>query len=168
MAVNGRAKGGIGVCVGVAIAILCGESVDAAGQENVLGTWLTEGGDSQIRLVPCDNAICGDIVWIHEWEATDPDGNPVTDQNNADPALRNRPLVGLRIFRDFHPASGDSNTLKGHVYNPQDGRSYESFLTPLADDKLKVKGCILGGWVCGSEYWTKVGVFRGTARESLR
>lgn len=161
-------KGGSGICAGIAIAILHGNVAATAGQEEVLGTWFTEGGESQIQLVECDDAICGDIVWIHEGDATDADGNPVTDQNNPDPALRNRPLIGLRIFRDFRPLPTDGNTLKGEVYNPQNGKSYQSFLTPLADGKLKVKGCILGGWICGAEYWKKVNVVKGSASETLR
>ncbi|MGI9408138.1 MAG: DUF2147 domain-containing protein [Hyphomicrobiaceae bacterium] len=163
-----RAKQGIGICAGIAIAILCGNGAGAADQEEILGTWLTEGGESHIQLVKCDDAVCGDIVWIHEWDATDADGNPATDQNNSDPELRDRPLIGLRIFRDFRPSPGNGNTLKGKVYNPQDGKSYQSFLTPLVAGKLKVKGCILGGWICGSEYWTKIRVVRGAASESLR
>ena len=145
----------IGTCAGLALAIVQGGAIASAGADDVLGTWLTEEGASRIQFVECGAAICGDIVWIHQREAVDENGNPVTDVNNPDPALRNRPLVGLRIFSGFRPLPGDDNEWEGSVYNPEDGDTYQTFLIPQPDGRLRVRGCVLGGWICDSEWWTR-------------
>lgn len=82
-----------------------------------------------------------------------PAGEPTTDVNNSDPALRDVPVLGLTMLDGFEQ-SGDK-WKKGRIYNPEDGKSYKSSIQ-LDDDPnvLKVKGCI--AFLCQSQYWTRM------------
>jgi len=45
---------------------------------------------------------------------------------------------------------------EGQVYNAKDGQSYSATITPIGNDQLEIKGCVLG-FLCGGETWTRVG-----------
>src|SRR5581483_11360458 len=84
------------------------------------GTWLTQKGDARIRVARCGKALCGTIVWIKD--AVDPQtGKPPLDDQNPDPAKRNRRIVGLRIFTMVADAQGGWS---GSIYNSDNGQTY--------------------------------------------
>jgi uncharacterized protein (DUF2147 family) len=118
-----------------------------------IGTWLTQGGNSRIRIADCGGALCGTIVWLKE--PNDPDTKkPKTDKNNSDAAKRSRPLIGVQIVLGMKPAGADKWT--GQVYNAEDGKTYSGNLTYSGGNSLQLQGCALGGLVCKSQTWTKV------------
>src|SRR3954453_21513425 len=75
------------------------------------GTWLTESGDTRVRIAKCGASWCGTIV-----ASTHP-----KDVNNPDAAKRDRALVGVQMISEIVP-SGDG--FSGQLYNPQDGKTY--------------------------------------------
>ena len=118
-----------------------------------VGTWLTQGGNSRIRVADCGGALCGTIIWLKE--PNDPDtGKPKTDKNNSDAAKRSRPLNGVQIVLGMKPAGDGKWT--GQVYNAEDGKTYSGNLTFSGGNSLQLQGCALGGLVCKSQTWTKV------------
>jgi uncharacterized protein (DUF2147 family) len=128
-------------------------SVPAFASDTVHGLWLTEATTGTIRVADCgpgplEGTPCGTIV-----TADIPEGEPTTDVNNSDPALRDEPIIGLTMLDGFEK-SGDK-WKKGRIYNPEDGKSYKSSIQ-LDDDPnvLKVKGCI--AFLCQTQRWTRV------------
>jgi uncharacterized protein (DUF2147 family) len=78
-----------------AAALLLLAGAQGARAEEPVGTWLTEGGKSRIKIADCGGALCGTIAWLKE--PTDPDtGKPKTDKNNSDAGKRNRPWSACR------------------------------------------------------------------------
>ena len=117
------------------------------------GTWLTEGGKSQVKVVHCGNALCGSVIWLKE--PNDPEtGKAKTDFRNQDAAKRNRPLIGLEIVLGMQP-SGTSDKWTGEVYNPEDGKTYSGSLTMTAVNEMSLAGCVLAV-LCKSQTWTRV------------
>jgi uncharacterized protein (DUF2147 family) len=124
----------------------------SAATASPLGTWYTEGNDSQVRIANCGNAICGSIVWLKE--PNDPKtGKPKTDKDNANAAKRNRPLLGVEIVLGLKP-SGTADQWKGQVYNPKDGNTYTGYFTMTGANSAELKGCALG-FICKSQAWTR-------------
>ncbi|MGB3455550.1 MAG: DUF2147 domain-containing protein [Litorimonas sp.] len=119
------------------------------------GLWLTEEGTATVRIADCgpgpmEATPCGVV------ETADiPDGEPTTDVNNADPALRDMPILGLTMLDGFE-ADGDGRWKKGRIYNPEDGKSYKSAIRLDGDDPnvLRVKGCI--AFLCQTQEWSRV------------
>lgn len=118
----------------------------------VTGIWLTEKGDARIRITTCGAGICGKVIGLRE--PVDPDtGKPATDNKNPNPALAQRPVVGLNLFNDMR-ATGPASWA-GRIYNADDGQFYASKVMLQGPARLRVEGCV--GALCGGETWSKVG-----------
>lgn len=125
-------------------------STQAAAQ-SALGTWLTDGGKSQVRISTCGRGLCGKIVWLKA--PNDETGNPKTDSKNADKSLRGRPLMGLSLLSGMTPDRDTRWT--GEIYNPEDGKTYKAYMTLTGPQTLLVEGCILGGFICRKQNWVR-------------
>ena len=141
-------------------ALLVGLAAPAAAHDGaehapgVYGLWLTQDGNATVRIAECGPADmagtpCGTVA-----SADIPEGAPTTDVNNKDESLRGQPIVGLTMLDGFEWRGGKWK--RGHIYNPEDGKSYKSSIAVDDDDPdtLKVKGCI--GPLCQTQRWTRV------------
>ena len=118
-----------------------------------LGDWLVASRDGKVRIAPCGEALCGVLVWARK--TIDPKtGRPQLDIRNPDPALRGRPILGMRLFWGMKP-DGPNHWSDGRIYDARSGRTYRSKLALLPNGDLKVEGCL--GPFCGGQTWTPVG-----------
>ncbi len=111
--------------------------------EDILGTWLSQSGETRVRFSPCGGAFCGVIVWVSK---------PGKDVNNPDAAKRERSLVGIPMVT-MKPQGGASYS--GRLYNYQDGKTYSGKAKVTAAG-LELSGCVLGGLLCKTQTWTRV------------
>ncbi len=116
----------------------------AAADALPIGEWRTANGDANIRIDDCDGVLWGIISWEKE---------PGTDSENPDPALRNRPILGIHILRAMKLTK--PGLWEGEVYNAENGKTYASKISLTAPDVLRIEGCVLG-FLCGGEDWTRV------------
>jgi uncharacterized protein (DUF2147 family) len=116
----------------------------------VSGIWLTQAGDAKVRVSKCSGGICGVVVWLRE-PINPATGKPHVDDKNPNPALANRPMIGLALFSGMRPSG--PNRWSGQIYNADDGRSYASNISVSGPDSLTVEGCV--GVFCGGETWTR-------------
>jgi uncharacterized protein (DUF2147 family) len=136
----------------LALAMIGPGTIARALAADPLGTWYTEGNESQIRITNCGGALCGALVWLRE--PNDPvTHRPKIDSENTDPKLAKRPLVGVQIVLGMRP-TGTPNEWKGKVYNAKDGNTYTGFFTMTGADTAILKGCALG-FICKSQTWTR-------------
>ena len=127
----------------------------------VAGDWLVESHDAVIRIEQVGDEYQGYILWqLHDTygpeDGPELNGKTVTDRNNPDPALRSRPLTGLRLLTGlkFDP---DSKKWKGgHVYNSDDGRTYNCWVRLRSPDRLQLHGYIGISLFGGSTVWSRV------------
>jgi uncharacterized protein (DUF2147 family) len=126
-----------------------------AAASDPVGLWLTEGNEAHIRITRCgEGALCGSIAALGE--PTDPrTGRLKTDENNRDPRLRHRPLIGVPIILGMQPADGEGRW-RGHVYNPDDGGYYPATLTLLDRKRLRLEGCLAPGALCQGQTWVRI------------
>lgn len=124
------------------LAALASSPVDAA--TPISGRWISDGGKALVLIDRCGAALCGRIERV--LKATP--GSVTTDVNNKNPALRQRPFVGLSILTGFADTGKD---WRGRIYNPEDGRTYKSIVSRNPDGTLKVKGCI--AFLCRTQTW---------------
>ncbi|TXM64155.1 DUF2147 domain-containing protein [Methylobacterium sp. WL120] len=130
----------------VALVALClaGGGAQAQKAADPAGIWLTETGDSKVRLSRCGAGYCGTIV------STTGKG---LDANNPDPALRTRSVVGVQIV-NATSASGDGYS--GTLYNPKDGKTYSGSLKMTGPNAIEVSGCVMSVF-CKRQTWKRVG-----------
>ncbi|MGH6854761.1 MAG: DUF2147 domain-containing protein [Aestuariivirga sp.] len=127
-----KIAGALALC---AIAFL---TVGVAKAGNATGTWIMENGKITVNIAPCGGNLCGKIVAMKK--PLDRKGNPKRDKHNPDPALRDRPVIGLTILANMKP-DGEASWA-GKIYNPDDGNTYSSYMK-LNEGQMKVKGCVV-------------------------
>jgi uncharacterized protein (DUF2147 family) len=135
----------------VVLASLVAAAIQSAHAAEPTGTWLTQQGDAHIRVAKCGAAMCGTITWLKE-AIDSATGQPPVDSKNPNPALRNRKVLGIRIFAMQPDGSGN---YAGPIYNTDDGQTYQAKLTLRSAEQMEVQGC--AGPLCGSEMWSKIG-----------
>lgn len=113
----------------------------------ITGQWLTKEGKGIVTIAPCGKGVCGTITKVLK---PNPKGHGV-DERNPNPALRDRPILGLPILSNFSDAGGD---WRGRIYDPEAGKEYRSILKKLPDGRLEVQGCI--AFLCQTQYWQPV------------
>jgi uncharacterized protein (DUF2147 family) len=137
------------------ILIIATRPVFAASAEPV-GQWYAEGGAAVVEITPCADALCGRVVWVHS--PLDQDGCELRDKNNPDPALRNRPVVGLQILGGL--VASDHKLVSwsgGTIYDPVSGNTYRCRLELDGHDRLRLRGYVGIPLVGRTTTWTRVG-----------
>src|SRR5258707_1154875 len=131
----------------IGLALMSGAAVAGAPE----GTWLSQDGDTKVRVADCGGKLCGTVVWL----GTPIDaatGKPKTDKHNPDPAKRAHPLLGLQVVRGLSPSGPDQ--WSGTIYNADDGNIYQASMTVQGESTARVQGCVLGV-LCKSHTWTR-------------
>jgi uncharacterized protein (DUF2147 family) len=138
-------------------------STASAQSPSVMGTWLTASGIAQVRIGPCPDAangpICGLVVGLINPKG--PDGNAVapdmaTDYRNADPALRTRKVIGMPLIWGFKKTSDPNAFEDGHVYNGENGKTYNANISLQPDGKLRLRGYVGTPMLGETQLWTRV------------
>jgi uncharacterized protein (DUF2147 family) len=128
----------------IAALTLLTPAVALAGSSGPIGKWRTGDGAAQVQIKTCSIGLCGS-----SGAAADGGG---TDDNNPNPALRGRKLIGLPILSLRQTAE---NLWSGDVYNAQNGQNYNARLTVKSETAIQIEGCVEGTNVCGAETWTR-------------
>lgn len=119
-------------------------------QASPYGIWRMENGKVTVRISDCGGKLCGTIVGLRK--PLDKKGKPKRDKHNPNPALRNRPVIGLAIINGLKP-DGEGKW-EGTIYNPDDGNTYSSRARLINPSLMQVKGCV--AFVCKSTSFQKV------------
>jgi len=126
-----------------AAGLLAGSSA-AAAMQPIDGRYVDSGGFVEITIAACGNARCGTITRIIK----DKPGEPDNDIYNKNPALRDRPILGIRLLTGLR---WEKDAWRGQVYNPEDGGTYKVFVKPASAGRLEVKGCL--AFLCRTRIW---------------
>jgi uncharacterized protein (DUF2147 family) len=118
-----------------ATALAAALATPALAADPVEGLWLVQAGTAK---------MCGQITWLKNAGAK--------DANNPDASLRNRPVMGMLMIRDFKSA-GPGKWKDGKIYDPNSGKTYGSKMSANPDGTLKVEGCV--AVVCQAQTWKR-------------
>lgn len=121
-------------------------------EEQIVGDWLTGNKKAKISIFRKNNLYYGKISWLVEPLK---DGKPKTDTHNPDQAKRSQPIMGLLLLTGFKYAGGDEWE-DGHIYDPEEGKTYSCNLTLKDNGKtLHVRGYIGISLIGRTDVWTK-------------
>lgn len=119
-----------------------------------LGYWLSEKGGVVIEILPCGKKLCGRTVWLKK--AFTKLGDIRRDENNPDPALRDRPLCGLTVIEGLKPESSGNAWSGGILYEPKRGMRFDIDIETVGD-RLRLQA-YLGLPILGQEQtWQRPG-----------
>ncbi len=98
------------------------------------GVWRRPDGGEQFSFYDCDGGLlCAKLVSVAKPEDAG--------------------AIGTVILRGA--SRSGPNEWKGKLYNAQDGKIYDGYITLRSANELRLKGC-LWGVLCGGETWTRV------------
>jgi uncharacterized protein (DUF2147 family) len=111
-----------------------------ADADRLLGVWEPSNGKARVKVEKIGNKYYGKIVWLKE--PNDPVTNqPKVDKNNPDESVRNVPLKGYRLLKDFH-YSGKDEWSNGTIYDPENGSTYKCIIKMTDNNTLDIRGYI--------------------------
>jgi len=120
---------------------------------DILGIWFNEEKDAKVEIYESEGKYYGKVVWLKE--PNEPDtGLPKLDDENYDPILQKRPIMGLLLMTDFE-FDGDDEWDNGEIYDPKSGNTYSCYMKFYSEDTLKVRGFIGISWIGRTTYWTR-------------
>lgn len=105
------------IVLGLSLSTLARAEVRA---DEVLGRYWLPNRVGQVELYRQDQRYYGRVVAFESPDAR--------DKNNRDPNLRERPIIGMDMFSDFHFAPSNSRWVNGTVYDGGSGRTYSCSL----------------------------------------
>ncbi|QGM96859.1 DUF2147 domain-containing protein [Methylocystis parvus] len=108
-------------------------AVGAPDPNDPRGVWLRPEGGEQFSFYDCGALLCAKLISVKK------EGD--------------EKAVGTVILRGA--AKSGPNEWKGKLYNAQDGKTYDGFITIKSANELRLKGC-LWGFLCSGETWTRV------------
>lgn len=99
-----------------------------------VGLWRVADGSAVIEIKPCSQDLCGFVA----------EAPPPAEGEKA--AVGQQILMGMRL---------DGAVWRGPIFNLDDGNKYDGEISLEDADHLKIKGCVLGGGLCGGETWKR-------------
>ena len=120
--------------------------------DKLVGVWKPSDARSLIKIDKIGSKYYGRIVWLKE--PKDENGEPRKDVNNPDESLRETPIKGYRVLKDFAYDTEEKLWTDGTIYDPKNGSTYNCKIELKDDNTIEVRGFI-GAAVFGrTDTWT--------------
>lgn len=127
---------------------------DTKDGDRLLGVWEPSNGRARVKVEKIGSKYYGKIVWLKE--PIDPETNqPKTDKNNPDPGLRNVPLKGYRMLKDF-VYKGKDEWADGTIYDPLNGSTYSCTIKMTDENTLEIRGYIGVSALGRTDIWKRL------------
>jgi len=108
--------------------------------DRLAGIWEPSYGKVRVKIEKIGEKYYGKIVWLRE--PIDPvTQKPKVDKNNPDESMRNVPLKGFRLLKDFEYA-GKDEWKDGTIYDPENGSVYSCVINMKGENTLDIRGYI--------------------------
>ena len=120
--------------------------------DKIVGVWWNDEKTTKIQVEKKGDKYFGTIVYMipEKYE----NGQPPKDDENPDPELRSRSLIGLQILNGFVYNQKKKEWKDGTIYDPKSGKTYDCYGWLESDDLLKLKGFVAGiRWMGRSSEW---------------
>jgi uncharacterized protein (DUF2147 family) len=111
----------------------------------ILGTWLTEEAKGKVEIYRETGPggaprYYGRITWV-KWdyylEGDPEEGKPVHDRENPDRSLRDRPIAGIVVLKDFVYNARRDRWESGTIYDPENGKTYRCVIRLIDDPRVE-------------------------------
>ena len=118
----------------------------------IVGVWSDGHGKGHVQIYKQSGKYYGKIIWLKT--PKEPNCQPKMDRKNPNESLRNRPVMGLVVLRDFKYDDGEWSS--GYIYNPSDGKEYKAYMKMNDDNTLSVRGYVGFSWIGKTDVWKRI------------
>jgi uncharacterized protein (DUF2147 family) len=120
--------------------------------DDIVGVWKDGKGKGHVQIYKQNGKYYGRIVWLQK--PKDESGKPKVDKNNPNTSLRNKPLLGLTMLKNFQYDDGEWSG--GQIYNPSDGKEYKAYMKLKDKNTLSVRGYVGISLLGKTDTWIRV------------
>ena len=113
------------------VSVVVAPSLRAEQASGPNGIWMRDDGNAKVRISRCGSSICATNLWIRD--------------SSKGEAVGDKLIMSLR--------ADSAETLSGTAYDPKRKASYAISVT-VKPGGLVTRGCIIGGLLCRSVYWS--------------
>ena len=124
----------------------------AGNPDDIIGIWKDGKGKGHVQIFKKNGKYYGKVVWLNN--PKDVNGNPKVDRKNPNAALREKPLIGLTMLKDFQYEDGEWTG--GQIYNPSDGKEYKAYMKLKDRNTLDVRGYVGISLFGKTDTWIRV------------
>ncbi|MDP2414266.1 DUF2147 domain-containing protein [Daejeonella sp.] len=108
--------------------------------DQIIGKWMSTAENITVLVFKEGDQYNAKVLWFND---SDDRTRPMitrTDQQNPDPALRNRKIIGLEILRNLKFNASINRWEKGIIYDVRTGREWNLSALLTKNGMLEVKG----------------------------
>ncbi len=122
----------------------------------LVGVWEPSHGKARVKVEKIADKYYGKIVWLRE--PIDPATSAAkVDKNNPDESMRQVPLKGYRLLKDFTYA-GEGEWNDGTIYDPENGNNYSCVIKAKDVNTLDIRGFIGVKTFGRTDVWKRVSI----------
>jgi len=115
--------------------------------DDIVGNWMTADKTTIVQIMKSGNNYIGKLIWSKQKNRK--------DHLNPDEAKKEKYLLNSLILTKFEH-DGDQSYTNGEIYDPNSGKTYDSNLTLISKNRLKVQGYVGITMFGRSSEWTRV------------
>jgi uncharacterized protein (DUF2147 family) len=120
----------------IILCMLFSSSLYSFCQNQIVGKWLSDDKEGITEIYKQNGKYYGKITWLNK--PNDDKDHPFNDTENPNKLLREQPLIGLVILKDFN--YGDNEWKEGTIYDPESGKTYTCTIWLSGNNIIKVRG----------------------------
>ncbi len=124
-------------------ALLLGAAAPVPPSSGLEGVWRNMRNTIHLRIAPCGEALCATVVWANETARADARKGS------------GRELIGSRLLTDLRRRN--DGKWRGTAYVPDLDQRATATAMRTNEGLLRVSGCVLGGLVCQTRHWRRIG-----------
>lgn len=127
-----------------------------SGSDGILGKWITPQKNLMVQVYKDKAHYKAKIVWFDD---TDDKARPMhtrLDHQNPNPELRDRKILGMEVLSNLSYNQALKCWDSGVIYDCTSGKQWESTVSLINDNRLKVRGYWNFEFIGKSMYFTRV------------
>lgn len=114
--------------------------------DDIIGFWMTSNNTLKVQVYKVGGEYRGKIIWFKDdhYKAKMDD---CRDDQNPNPALRDRKILGLEVLTNLKYNAEDDNWEGGSIYDSNSGHTYDSVVNMNTASTITVTGYWMFTWI---------------------
>lgn len=108
--------------------------------DRILGKWISEKKNLIVEIYRHEREYKAKILWFSDLDDLDRPACVRTDNQNPDPALRNRKILGMDVLKLLSYNKNTNSWENGVIYDALSGKEWSSYVYMNENGTLRVKG----------------------------
>lgn len=116
-------------------------------EDDVLGRWISTDNKVAVNMYKHGSDYRAKVIWFNDKLGSGKPMNSRVDDDNPDPSLRSRKIIGMYILEDLTYNSANQRWQNGKIYDASTGRTWDAYLEIQKSGELRVRGFWKFKWI---------------------